>query len=124
PINLRDESLQAPLLIPPKELALLPPSCSGDEDGFTFIEPVRVAPYVEPMGSAGAVNAAGVEGHFSLAAIGLCSDSLTARASAVLPESLARGCSQRPRAPERPPVSMVLSEQGSASRRWQFDCFP
>ena len=76
------------------------------------------------MGAAGAVQASRVEARLATLDAGVCVDSLAARASAVLPESLTRQGPRRPVSPERAPVAMVLSEEGSASRRWHFDCYP
>ncbi len=124
PVNQEDGSLESPLVSPPSEVAVFPPSCSGSEDGYTFVDRVSVAPYVELMGEAAAVNASRVEARFVVAADGVCVDALAARASAVLPESLGRVGTRQPARPERAPVLMVLSEQGMASRRWEFDCYP
>ncbi len=124
PIGLEDAALEAPLVISPKAMAALPPSCEGNENGFTFVNDVSVAPYVELMGEAAAVNASRVEGRFTTLPSGVCVEALAARASAVLPESLTRSRVRAPQRPERAPVAMVLSEQGAASRRWEFDCYP
>jgi hypothetical protein len=124
PINLWDGSLQSPLMVTPAALASLPANCEADDSGFVFTDLVNIAPFVELMGEAGAVNASRVEARLSTLGQGVCVDSLAARASAVLPESLARAGTRAPARPPRAPVPMVLSEEGSASRRWHFNCYP
>src|SRR5690606_17917858 len=80
PIGLEDAALEAPLVISPKAMAALPPSCEGNENGFTFVNDVSVAPYVELMGEAAAVNASRVEGRFTTLPSGVCVEALAARA--------------------------------------------
>lgn len=122
PVNLNDGGLLAPLSIEPAAVANLPRPCNGDENGFAFVDAVNVAPYVELMEGAAAVNATRVEGRFVSTSDGVCVDTLAAQASALLPESLHRG--GMPRRHDGVPVPMVLSEQAASARRWQFDCYP
>jgi len=124
PINLLDGSLQTPLSVTPAEFAKLPPRCTGDENGFVFTDAVKVAPFVELMGGAAAANATRIEARFITTETGVCVDVLGALASAVLPESLQRGTPPRSAAAPGIPLPMVLSEQGAASRRWGFECYP
>lgn len=122
PVNLLDGSLLAPLTIEPAAVASLPPSCTGDESGFVFVDNVKVAPYVELMEGAAAVNATRVEARYISTSDGVCVDTLAAQASALLPESLRRG--NMPRQQGQVPVPMVLSEQAASARRWRFSCYP
>jgi hypothetical protein len=123
PINLVNGTLQAPISISPSKYNSLPESC-GDDSGFVFTETVRVSPFVELMGPAAAVNASSVEARLNTSATGVCVDVLAAQASNVLPESLTRVGPRAPERAERAPVPLVLSEQGQASRRWHFNCYP
>lgn len=123
PVNVVDGALDAPFTISPVEISKLPPRCQGDENGFVFTDALGVAPFVELMGRAAAVNASRVEARFIATTTGLCVDGLAAVASAVLPEPLERGGAPAPAVSTGLPVPMVLSEQGAASRRWGFDCY-
>jgi len=123
PVNLLDGSLSTPLTIPPAEFSKLPRRCGADENGFVFTDAVKVAPFVELMGKAAAVNATRIEARYVTTATGLCVDALAALANAVLPEPLERGSAGVEGGSGGVPVPMVLSEQGAASRRWRFDCY-
>jgi len=123
PVDIVDGSLGAALTLAPVEFAKLPPRCGADDSGFVFVDGVKVAPFVELMGRAAAVNATRIEARFIATATGLCVDALAALANAVLPEPLERGAPQAESASAGPPVPMVLSEQGAASRRWRVDCY-
>ncbi|HEU5076513.1 MAG TPA: hypothetical protein VFU02_20120 [Polyangiaceae bacterium] len=122
PVNVLYGSLDAPLRIAPVEFSKLPPRCAADENGFVFTDAISVAPFVELMGRAAAVNATRIEARFIATATGLCVEGLAALASAVLPEPLERGVAPVLGDSNGLPVPMVLSEQGAASRRWRFEC--
>lgn len=123
PLDAHDGAIDTPLRIAPPELAKLPPRCGADENGFVFVDAVTIAPFVELMGKAAAVNATRIEARFVATATGVCVDKLAGVASAVLPEPLERGGAPAQVVASGPPVPMVLSEQGAASRRWGFDCY-
>ncbi len=123
PVNVGDGSLDSPLRISPVDVSKLPPRCAADENGFVFTDTVAVAPFVELMGKAAAVNATRIDARFVATSTGVCVDALAGLASAVLPEPLDRGGAPAQAAATGAPVPMVLSEQGAASRRWGFDCY-
>jgi hypothetical protein len=116
-----NDTLGAPIEVLPSEFASLPPTCSGDEQGFSFAQLLSVAPHVELLGAASAVSASQVWARFVAGSDGVCVDALAATASAPLPDALRRGTTGP--APKRSvPVPMVLAEQGASARRWAFEC--
>lgn len=114
------ERLGAPIEIRPKEFASLPETCTGDENGFAFSQLVSVAPHVDLLGAASAVDASQVWARFIAGSEGVCVDALSATASAPLPDTVRRGTA--PPSQKRAPVPMVLVEQGTSARRWAFEC--
>jgi hypothetical protein len=123
PVDADTGAASAPLYESPADLAIMPPVCAPDSDGFLISGSPTLEPNLSFPRAGEELTARHVEGQFLWSARGLCTRALSADTESV-PK---RGSSASARAAEAKPgakVPLVLSERRPEGRRWGFTCAP
>jgi hypothetical protein len=119
PIDSVSHALQAPLSVSPAELALMPPPCVADQDGYLLAGAPSLEPTLRAFSGAETIAARRVEAQFIWSARGLCTRALAAESdgphggiTSTMPAATAAG------------VPLTVTDRRSSGRRWGYVCAP
>jgi hypothetical protein len=121
PIDPKNGEPGAALEVPAQALAQLPTGCDSEQDGWLFADLPGISPYVEFSGGAEGVRVRSgtVEARLIVSTLGVCTDTLAARADLPVTAAAAR---KAPLSNRSAGVPMVVTDRSPAGRRWAFRC--
>lgn len=121
PIDGASHALQAPLAMTPADLAVMPPPCAPDADGFLLTGAPSLEPNLRLSAASGGdtPSARRVEAQFIWSARGLCTRALAAETEGAIKRTGATGPSSTVTR-----VPLTVSERRPQGRRWGYLCAP
>ena len=119
-MNPQSGDVDEPLVLEPEQLGELPPPCSEGDDGWLLEGSPPVDPYVDLVGLESVHAPRRLVARILANPLGLCVDSLAARAESALPARLPGRLEELD--PHRPTVLMVMSDRARSWGRWGFRC--
>jgi hypothetical protein len=119
PINAASHALEAPLALSPADLAVMPPPCVSDADGFLLTGAPSLEPTLRFSPAKDAPSARRVEAQFIWSARGLCTRALAADTEG--PLNRAGGNAALASAGG---VPLTVTERRPQGRRWGYVCTP
>jgi hypothetical protein len=121
PLDLEGNSVDAPYVIAPSELAAMPEPCDDTAEGFLVTGGIGPDPWAD----AGAgISMRAFEGRFRVSALGVCIDALAAQGETDAKSKAAEGApaSRSRAATGRPTVTATLTERKPLGRRVELRC--
>jgi len=119
PIAPGNHTLDAPLSLSPADLAVMPPPCVSDADGFLLTGAPSLEPNLRFSSGSDGLAARHVEAQFIWSARGLCTRALAAETEATLKRPAGSGAVSA-----AAKVPLTLSERAPQGRRWGYSCAP
>jgi len=119
PIDTVSHALQAPLSLSPADLAVMPPPCVSDADGFLLTGAPSLEPNLRFSAANEGLSARRVEAQFIWSARGLCTRALAAETDAPLGRVAGNAL-----AASTAVVPLTVTERRPQGRRWGYVCSP
>jgi hypothetical protein len=124
PLDLETSSVDAPYVVTPAQLAVMPEPCAEGAEGFLVTGPIGLDPAADAPAGFGM---RGFEGRFRVSSLGVCIDALAAQGEAPSAKSASAksaGGATHAGAPAtgRPTVIATLTERKPLGRRVELRC--
>jgi hypothetical protein len=119
PIDSVSHELQAPLTASPAELAVMPPACVSDADGFLLAGAPSLEPTLRSSAAGEGLNLRRVEAQFIWSARGLCTRALAAESDGSPDHAPGNAVGAFASA-----VPLTVSDRRPLGRRWGYVCAP
>ncbi|MEI9941434.1 MAG: hypothetical protein WDO69_29800 [Pseudomonadota bacterium] len=122
PIDPVSHALEAPLSLSPADLAVMPPPCVSDADGFLLAGALSLEPNLRFSPANEALSVRRVEAQFIWSARGLCTRALSAETDGSARP--VRGNAPAASVATAPTVPLTVTERRPLGRRWGYVCAP
>ncbi|RYZ08221.1 MAG: hypothetical protein EOO73_09160 [Myxococcales bacterium] len=119
PLDLETSTVDAPYVVTPAQLAVMPEPCAEGAEGFLVTGSIGLDPAAEAPPGFGMRS---FEGRFRVSSLGVCIDALAAQGEAGSAKGAARAPSSSASATGRPTVMATLTERKPLGRRVELGC--
>ena len=123
PIDSVTHDVGAPLFQSPQDLAVIPPACAADADGYLLSGPLALEPSLRFTRAADEFNARRIEGQFVWSARGLCTRALAADTDGSLQRAAGNSAGAMA-SKSANALPLTVSERRPLGRRWGYACAP